>query len=154
MAQIVVDGTLQEATAGERLIDAINSAGAHLPQVCYHPQLGPITNQRHLHRGDRRRTGSRLRDIGCALHERLYGARERSCGPYRGILIGSCETVRAIRSFLLLTKVFAGIPPDVLSSLVRTAPEGAEREKAYQGEGLCNRPLPIARRALPAYLRH
>ncbi len=42
MAQIVVDGTLQEATAGERLIDAINSAGAHLPQVCYHPQLGPI----------------------------------------------------------------------------------------------------------------
>ncbi|MGA2649094.1 MAG: formate dehydrogenase subunit alpha [Terracidiphilus sp.] len=27
---------------GERLIDAINRSGVEIPQVCYHPQLGPI----------------------------------------------------------------------------------------------------------------
>jgi len=40
--QIFIDGTEQQASAGERLIDAINRAGLTLPQVCYHPQLGPI----------------------------------------------------------------------------------------------------------------
>ena len=42
MIQIFIDGTEQQASAGERLIDAINRAGLTLPQVCYHPQLGPI----------------------------------------------------------------------------------------------------------------
>ncbi len=31
-----------QAEAGERLIDVANRAGAKIPQVCYHPQLGPI----------------------------------------------------------------------------------------------------------------
>src|SRR5271154_2104286 len=42
MIQILIDGTEYEATAGDRLIDAINRAGVPLSQVCYHPQLGPI----------------------------------------------------------------------------------------------------------------
>src|ERR1700693_5543581 len=42
MTQISIDGTQCEAKAGDRLIDAINRAGVHLSQVCYHPQLGPI----------------------------------------------------------------------------------------------------------------
>jgi formate dehydrogenase major subunit len=42
MIQISIDGTGFEAVAGSRLIDAINHAGVHLSQVCYHPQLGPI----------------------------------------------------------------------------------------------------------------
>src|ERR1700722_3233854 len=42
MTQISIDGTDFEAVAGSRLIDAINHAGVHLSQVCYHPQLGPI----------------------------------------------------------------------------------------------------------------
>jgi formate dehydrogenase major subunit len=42
MPQISIDGTEFEAVAGGHLIDAINHAGVHLPQVCYHPQLGPI----------------------------------------------------------------------------------------------------------------
>src|SRR5579863_6979639 len=41
MTQVTIDGTEVEV-AGGRLIDAINHAGVHLPQVCYHPQLGPI----------------------------------------------------------------------------------------------------------------
>src|SRR5260370_12923742 len=42
MISVAIDGIAQQATSGERLIDVINRAGAKLPQVCYHPQLGPI----------------------------------------------------------------------------------------------------------------
>src|SRR5271157_4704563 len=42
MTEIVINGTKQSAEAGERLIDVINRAKLELPQVCYHPQLGPI----------------------------------------------------------------------------------------------------------------
>jgi uncharacterized protein YjgD (DUF1641 family) len=46
------------------------------------------------------------------------------------------ESVRAMRNFLLLTKFFAGIPPDVLQSLVGTVRTGAERERARKAPGL------------------
>jgi formate dehydrogenase major subunit len=39
---INIDGFQTEARAGELLVEAINRAGRKLPQVCYHPQLGPI----------------------------------------------------------------------------------------------------------------
>ena len=42
MISLTIDGVVQEATSGERLIDVINRAGVQIPQVCYHPQLGPI----------------------------------------------------------------------------------------------------------------
>src|SRR5215471_2740268 len=42
MINITIDGEVREAQPGERLIEVINRAGAKLPQVCYHPQLGPI----------------------------------------------------------------------------------------------------------------
>jgi formate dehydrogenase major subunit len=42
MLAITVDGLVQEAKEGERLIDVINRSASKLPQVCYHPQLGPI----------------------------------------------------------------------------------------------------------------
>ncbi len=38
----LIDGTAREFTAGERLLDVMNRAGSHVPQVCYHPQMGPI----------------------------------------------------------------------------------------------------------------
>ena len=37
-----VDGKPQAIQPGERLIDLINRSGIAIPQVCYHPQLGPI----------------------------------------------------------------------------------------------------------------
>jgi len=37
-----INGKAQAAKPGERLIDAINRSGVEIPQVCYHPQLGPI----------------------------------------------------------------------------------------------------------------
>jgi formate dehydrogenase major subunit len=42
MISVAIDGVVQEAEAGERLIDVVNRAGSKVPQVCYHPQLGPI----------------------------------------------------------------------------------------------------------------
>ncbi len=39
---IIVNGKPQEIKPGERLIDTINRSGFMIPQVCYHPQLGPI----------------------------------------------------------------------------------------------------------------
>jgi formate dehydrogenase major subunit len=42
MLGITVDGLVQQAKVDERLIDVINRSGTKLPQVCYHPQLGPI----------------------------------------------------------------------------------------------------------------
>ena len=46
------------------------------------------------------------------------------------------ESIRAIRNFVLLTKFFGSIPPDVLSSLVDTVNAGAQREKAHKAPGL------------------
>jgi formate dehydrogenase major subunit len=42
MPLITVDGFVQEVNSDERLIDVINRSGSKIPQVCYHPQLGPI----------------------------------------------------------------------------------------------------------------
>src|ERR1700692_1149970 len=42
MGSITINGARHEAKLGERLVDAINRIGTKLPQVCYHPQLGPI----------------------------------------------------------------------------------------------------------------
>jgi formate dehydrogenase major subunit len=42
MATINIDGKALETAAGESVLEAINRAKIRLPQVCYHPQLGPI----------------------------------------------------------------------------------------------------------------
>jgi uncharacterized protein YjgD (DUF1641 family) len=70
-----------------------------------------------------------------------------------GILMaaaGTPESLRGMRNFILLTKFFASIPPDVLNSLVRAASEGAEREKAQQAPGV----LQLLRRAGSENSRH
>jgi hypothetical protein len=38
------------------------------------------------------------------------------------------ESIRAMRNFLLLTKFFGSIPPDVLNSLANTVVGGSRRE--------------------------
>jgi formate dehydrogenase major subunit len=40
--KIKINGSSFEASEGERLVDVINRVTKTLPQVCYHPQLGPI----------------------------------------------------------------------------------------------------------------
>ncbi len=46
------------------------------------------------------------------------------------------ESIRGIRNFILLTKFFANIPPEVLTSLAETVRNGAKREKAHKAPGL------------------
>jgi uncharacterized protein YjgD (DUF1641 family) len=50
--------------------------------------------------------------------------------------VNTPESIRAIRNFVLLTKFFAKIPPDVLNSLAETVDAGAKREKAHKAPGL------------------
>jgi uncharacterized protein YjgD (DUF1641 family) len=63
---------------------------------------------------------------------------------------GAPESLRGMRNFILLTKFFASIPPDVLDSLVRAASQGAEREKAQRAPGV----LQLLRRAGSEDSRH
>ena len=42
------------------------------------------------------------------------------------------EAVGGIRNFMLLSKFFAGIPPDVLKSLVHAVEQGARHEKRHE----------------------
>ena len=63
---------------------------------------------------------------------------------------GAPESLRGMRNFILLTKFFASIPPEVLNSLVRAASEGAEREKAQRAPGV----LQLMRRAGSENSRH
>jgi uncharacterized protein YjgD (DUF1641 family) len=63
---------------------------------------------------------------------------------------GTPESLRGMRNFILLTKFFASIPPDVLNSLVRAASDGADREKAQRAPGV----LQLLRRAGSENSRH
>ena len=42
MSTLRINGETRSIQAGESLLDLINRSGAKIPQVCYHPQLGPI----------------------------------------------------------------------------------------------------------------
>lgn len=65
----------------------------------------------------------------------LVGAGDQLAGMATAAM-ESPDSVRAIRNFILLTKFFASVPPDVLESLVRTATAGAEREKSHRAPGI------------------
>ena len=42
MVKVAIDGVVREAQPDEILVDLINRTGGSVPQVCYHPQLGPV----------------------------------------------------------------------------------------------------------------
>jgi formate dehydrogenase major subunit len=42
VAKVSIDGIVREAGPNELLIDLLNRADVTVPQVCYHPQLGPV----------------------------------------------------------------------------------------------------------------
>jgi uncharacterized protein YjgD (DUF1641 family) len=79
----------------------------------------------------------------------LVGAGDQLAGILTAAA-GTPESLRGMRNFILLTKFFTSIPPEVLESLVRTAAAGAEREKAHQAPGL----LQLLRRAGSENSRH
>ena len=77
-----------------------------------------------------------LRDRGVLnLLRGLMGGGDALIGAAAAAL-DTPESIRAIHNFLLLTKFFANIPPDVLTSLADAVSAGAEREKAHKAPGL------------------
>jgi NADH dehydrogenase/NADH:ubiquinone oxidoreductase subunit G len=40
--KVVIDGSVQQAKAGEFLIDLINPTDGSVPHFCHHPQLEPV----------------------------------------------------------------------------------------------------------------
>ena len=40
--RLTIDGVTREADSSESLLEVLNRSGTRIPQVCYHPQLGPI----------------------------------------------------------------------------------------------------------------
>jgi len=50
--------------------------------------------------------------------------------------VSTPEAIRAIQNFILLTKFFGSIPPDVLNSLVQTVKAGAEKERDREAPSL------------------
>ena len=42
LINVAMDGVVQEVQPNELLIEVINRTGGLVPQVCYHPQLGPV----------------------------------------------------------------------------------------------------------------
>src|SRR6185312_6372441 len=39
---VTIDGIPTQANEGELLLDVLTRSGHKIPQICYHPQLGPI----------------------------------------------------------------------------------------------------------------
>jgi uncharacterized protein YjgD (DUF1641 family) len=64
--------------------------------------------------------------------------------------LNSPDAIRGMRNFLLLTKFFATVPPEVLSRLVQAATEGASRQKSAQPPSL----LQLMRRINTPDARH
>jgi uncharacterized protein YjgD (DUF1641 family) len=79
----------------------------------------------------------------------LVGAGDQLAGILTAAA-GAPESLRGMRNFILLTKLFASIPPEVLDSLVRTATEGATREKGHRAPGI----VQLLRRAGSEDSRH
>jgi uncharacterized protein YjgD (DUF1641 family) len=50
--------------------------------------------------------------------------------------VNTPDATRAIRNFILLTKFFGSIPPDVLNSLAHTVIEGSQKKKAEKPPSL------------------
>src|ERR1700722_2393468 len=42
VVKVAIDGVVQDAQPDELIIDVINRSTSAVPQVCYHPQLGPV----------------------------------------------------------------------------------------------------------------
>jgi uncharacterized protein YjgD (DUF1641 family) len=63
------------------------------------------------------------------------GAGDRLVGTLTAA-VDTPESLRAIRNFILLTKFFGNMPPDILNSLVQTVMEWAQREKTQRAPGV------------------
>jgi predicted molibdopterin-dependent oxidoreductase YjgC len=47
--ELTINSNPETLRSDELLVEVINRGEVKIPQVCYHPQLGPIPNQLHNH---------------------------------------------------------------------------------------------------------
>jgi uncharacterized protein YjgD (DUF1641 family) len=79
----------------------------------------------------------------------MVGAGDKLVGTLTAA-VDTPESLRGIRNFILLTKFFGSIPPEILNNLVQTALQGANREKASRAPGI----LQLLRRLRSENSRH
>jgi len=112
----------------------------------FHPPAKPaLTNTERLRNAPAEHEAAILSayDLLQLLHDRgvlnllrgLVGAGDEVIAAITAA-VDTPEAIRGIRNFILLTRFFAGIPPDVLNSLAETVSAGAKREKARKAPGL------------------
>lgn len=114
--------------------------------IAFHPKANPISaNSERLERAPEEHAEALLSALELLqlLHDRgvlnlLRGAVAAGDGLVDTVTtaMDTPESVRAIRNFILLSKFFASIPPNVLKSLLDTVSAGANREKAHKAPGL------------------
>ena len=114
--------------------------------IAFHPPAKPVpTNREQLERAPEEHADAILSayELLQVLHDRgvlnlLRGAVAAGDGLVGTVTaaIDTPESIRAIRNFVLLSKFFASIPPNVLKSLLDTVSAGANREKAHKAPGL------------------
>jgi len=105
----------------------------------------PVNYSERLHNAPREHAEAILSgyELLQLLHDRgvlnllrgLVGAGDELIGTISAA-VDTPESIRGIRNFLLLTKFFAGIPPEVLSSLVDIVSDGAKWERAHKPPSL------------------
>jgi uncharacterized protein YjgD (DUF1641 family) len=113
--------------------------------IPFHVTQKPAANLEHLANAPAEHADALLAayDLLQLLHDKgvlsllsaLVGAGDEIAGIVTRS-IDSPNAIRAIRNFLLLTKFFSGIPPEVLSSLVDVVQTATEHKKAKAAPGL------------------
>ena len=114
--------------------------------IAFHPPAKPVpTNREQLERAPAEHAEALLSayELLQVLHDRgvlnlLRGAVAAGDGLVGTVTtaMDTPESIRGIRNFILLSKFFASIPPNVLKSLLDTVSAGANREKAHKAPGL------------------
>src|SRR5579863_469171 len=123
------------------------------------PHQNGTAADRHLHDAPHQHADAILSALELLqlLHDRgvldllrgMVGAGDQLVGAVTAA-VDTPESLRAIRNFILLTKFFGSIPPDILNSLVQAGLEGANREKASRAPGM----LHLLRRLRSENSRH
>ena len=114
--------------------------------IAVHPQADPAAaNREKLERAPAEHAEALLSayELLQVLHDRgilnlLHGAVAAGDGLVGTVTTAadSPESIRGIRNFILLSKFFASIPPNVLKSLLDTVSAGANRKKAHKAPSL------------------
>jgi hypothetical protein len=110
---VSINGSSTSPVKHERLIELVNRNGYKLPQVCYHPQLGPIqpcdtctaeVNGKLVRAWGIVRAGSKILEIVVDAAKSL-------------------NAIRGMRNVLILSGALGNMDPDHLREVIRVVPD-------------------------------